>query len=110
MQIPIAWFSNDWHYIALVYSPSNSAIYVDGAVAATNTQISYSPGYIELTNDGFCVGSDLTGGQFFGQIDNLRTEGTAFGASTIRNQYLIGIDEMNGNPFYGGQPVTEGLP
>ena len=47
---PISWWSNDWHFVALSYSPTNSAIYVDGEIPASGSGIAYWPGLNVLTN------------------------------------------------------------
>src|SRR5258708_6172871 len=60
LSAPIAFTTNRWHMIALTYSATNSALYVDGALATNGTSLTYWPGPDVLTN-GFYVGSDSNG-------------------------------------------------
>ena len=68
---PIAWDGTTWHQVILTYSPSNSCLYLDGALATNGPGISILPPSEALTN-GFYVLSDQTGvQQFHGQADEL---------------------------------------
>src|SRR5439155_5579140 len=51
----ISWSSNWWHIISLSYSPSNTVLYIDGALAATGPGVNYWPGSAVRTN-GFALG------------------------------------------------------
>ncbi|MGA9777291.1 MAG: LamG-like jellyroll fold domain-containing protein [Verrucomicrobiia bacterium] len=69
----ISWASNEWHQIALTYSPASSALYVDGQLLANGIGVTYYPGTNELAN-GFRIGSDLGGSdQAEGAFDELQT-------------------------------------
>ena len=39
----ISWYSNEWYQIALTYSPSGSALYVDGQLLVNGTGVTYFP-------------------------------------------------------------------
>ncbi len=69
----IMWHSNEWHQIALTYSPTGSALYVDGQLLADGSGVAYFPDADELTN-GFRIGSDQDGNnQAEGAFDELET-------------------------------------
>ena len=69
----ISWYSNEWHQIALTYSPTGSALYVDGQLLANGAGVTYYPNADELTN-GFRIGGDQDGNnQAGGAFDELET-------------------------------------
>ena len=69
----VAWFSNEWYQITLTYSPTDSALYVDGQLLANGAGVTYYPNTNELAN-GFRIGSDENGkNQAEGAFDELQT-------------------------------------
>jgi len=73
LSAPISWDSATWHLISLTYSITNTALYIDGQLAASGDGVLYVPGAEVMTN-GFFVGSDNTGmDQIHGQMDILQT-------------------------------------
>jgi hypothetical protein len=69
----VSWTSNTWHLIDLTYTQTNSALYLDGALATNGNGVVYWPNADALTN-GFFVGSDNTGVlQARGRFANLDT-------------------------------------
>ncbi len=69
----VSWYSNEWYQIALTYSPTGSALYVDGQLLANGAGVTYFPNADELTN-GFRIGSDQDGNnQAGGAFDELET-------------------------------------
>ena len=71
LSAPISWDSSTWHLISLTYSVTNTALYIDGELAASGDGVLYVPNASVLTN-GFFVGSDKTGNdQIHGQMDAL---------------------------------------
>ena len=71
LSVPISWDSATWHLISLTYSTTNTALYIDGQLAASGDGVLYLPNASVLTN-GFFVGSDKTGiDQIHGQMDIL---------------------------------------
>ena len=77
----ISWYSNEWYQIALTYSPTNSAVYVDGSILASGAGVSYWPNANELTN-GFRIGIDENGtNQAAGTFDELETFNYSLSAS-----------------------------
>jgi hypothetical protein len=57
---PISWTTNYFHFIALTYSPTNTALYLDNVLATNGPGITVYPGSDVLSN-GFCIGSDSNG-------------------------------------------------
>ena len=83
----IAWLSNQWHQVVLTYTPSNSALYVDGQPATNGAGSIYFPNLSERAN-GFRIGSDATGlNQARGAFDNLETFNYPLSAGTIASNY-----------------------
>ena len=77
----ISWYSNEWYQIALTYSPTGSALYVDGQLLANGTGVTHFPNAGELTN-GFRIGSDGNGNnQARGAFDELETFGYPLAAA-----------------------------
>jgi len=111
LSAPISWSSNWWHILSLDYSPSNSALYIDGEVAATGTGISVWPGPSARTN-GFALGSDLSGTNVAqGTFENLRTWGDPFpdGFNVTNHQnFLISRYNPNGTGGGGGMSLLSG--
>jgi hypothetical protein len=60
----------DWHRVALVWDGTNRRLYVDGVLAAEDTQKALAPGYGKLV---IGAGSNLSAGSFWsGLIDDVR--------------------------------------
>jgi hypothetical protein len=57
---PISWTTNYFHFIALTYSPTNTALYLDNVLVTNGPGITVYPGSDVLSN-GFCIGSDSNG-------------------------------------------------
>lgn len=60
LSAPISWATNYFHFVALTYSPTNTALYLDGVFATNGPGVTVYPGADVLTN-GFCIGSDSNG-------------------------------------------------
>jgi hypothetical protein len=87
LSAPIDWATNVWHMIALTYSATNTALYLDGQLSATGLAVTVFPGPAVRTN-GFWIGSDSTGlAQVHGLIDDIFTFDTALDADTILSLY-----------------------
>lgn len=93
LTVPISWASNIWHQIVLTYTPSSSALYIDGAQVGTNglgtivSGINYFPNLAERAN-GFCIGSDCNGyNQAKGVFDELDTFNYPLASSDISSNY-----------------------
>jgi hypothetical protein len=83
LSAPIDWTTNYFHFIALTYSVTNTALYLDGALVTNGLPLSVYPGTDVLSN-GFFIGSDSNGVlQAHGQFNDLYTFNTALDAGTI---------------------------
>ena len=60
LSFPISWTTNYFHFIALTYSPTNTALYLDGVLATNGPGVTIYPGPDVLAN-GFYLGSDSNG-------------------------------------------------
>jgi hypothetical protein len=89
LSAPIAWTTNRWHHLALTYSATNSALYLDGTLATNGWPATNWPGADVLTN-GFLLGSDGDTGlaQARGMFDDLSTYNVPLDAGTIAGTYL----------------------
>jgi hypothetical protein len=85
LSAPIAWNTNEWHFIALTYSATNSALYLDGKLKTNGLPATVYPGLDVLTN-GLFIGSDSTGTlQAHGMLDDIFTYNYPLDAGTISN-------------------------
>ncbi len=86
---PISWnVTNRWHLIALTYSDTNTALYLDSELVTNGSPITLWPGPDVLTN-GFFVGSDSNGlSQAHGMFDDLWTYDYAIDQPTVINQFM----------------------
>jgi len=92
----INWSSNDWHQIALTYTPSNSVLYIDAELVTTGSAVAYYPEATVRANDGFNIGSDRYGNeQARGQFDELETFNYPLGASEVWQHYDGDADGLN---------------
>src|SRR5262249_34527143 len=59
---PVAWSTNNdsWTYFALTYSPSNSALYVNGTLITNGSGVTCFPN-TNVLSKGFFLGSDSNG-------------------------------------------------
>ena len=82
---PIAWTTNYFHFVALTYSATNTALYLDGSLATNGPPMTVFPGADVLTN-GFFIGSDSNGlNQAHGLFNSLVTYDTPLDADTIQS-------------------------
>ncbi len=80
---PINWTSNYWHFIALTYSATNTALYLDGALATNGPGLTAWPGTNVLAG-GFYIGSDSNGVlQAAGAFDDLLTYNVQLDSGTV---------------------------
>ena len=78
-----SWYAGEWYQIALTYSPTNSALYVDGQLLASAGGRLYVPDAATLAK-GFRIGSDVDGdNQVGGAFDELITFDYPLGATNI---------------------------
>lgn len=91
----ISWNSEEWHQIAITYSASNSALYVDGQAVNTNgLGVLHYPGPT-VRSQGFSVGSDKNGNrQAKGRFDDLETYNYVQSRQTISNVHAWRASQM----------------
>jgi hypothetical protein len=95
---PIAWTTNYFHQIALTYSATNTALYLDGALATNGPPLTVYPGPDVLAN-GFFIGSDSNGVyQAHGIFNNLLTYSVPLDAGTIQQMFQPQITMLLLNP------------
>ena len=90
----ISWSSNAWHILDAEYSPSNSFLYVDGALAATGAGVTVIPGTNTWTN-GLWIGSDNTGfEQIRGALWHTEIWGVQWGGLIDTNGWSYLLNEI----------------
>ncbi|MGN6642765.1 MAG: Ig-like domain-containing protein, partial [Verrucomicrobiota bacterium] len=73
LSAPIHWNSNQWYQLALTYSPTNSALYLNGTLAASGLGVPSFPSASQRAN-GFRIGAGVQPGQSAnGHFDELQT-------------------------------------
>jgi hypothetical protein len=91
------WPSNHWHFVALTYSPTNSALYLDGQLATNGSGVLYYPSAAVRATNGFSIGSDTSGLNLAqGQFDWLRTFNYPVDGGLISNYYQAVIKAYGG--------------
>jgi hypothetical protein len=84
---PIWWTSNTWHQVVLTYDSNYSYLYVDGYPAADGGGVTNWPAR-SVTNQGFAVGSDLSGNsQMRGALADLETYNYELGMGDIEDSF-----------------------
>jgi hypothetical protein len=102
--IPVYWASNQWHQIAFTYTPSNAAIYVDGALTRQITGVRYVPSFDGSdAQNNFTIGNDIYGRRAIGDFDELETFDRPLTAAEIANLF----DYYSGPPIITAQPQNE---
>jgi hypothetical protein len=81
---PIAWTTNFFHFVVLTYSPTNTALYLDGGLVTNGPPLTIYPGPNVLAN-GFYIGSDSNGiYQAQGMFNSLATYNVPLDPGTIQ--------------------------
>ena len=84
---PIAWTTNYFHFVALTYSSTNTALYLDGGLVSSGPSLSIYPGLDVLAN-GFFIGSDSNGvHQANGLFNSVTTYNVPLDADTIQQMF-----------------------
>jgi hypothetical protein len=115
LQCPISWDTNTWHFITLTYALFRSetyrcALYVDGQLVTNRSSGAFLPSATALTN-GFYVGSDDTGlAQSRALIDDLATYNYTLSPDEVTNDYVAGLQIMNGGRIFHRNDDGDGDP
>ena len=100
LSVPISWTTNYFHFLVLTYSPTNSALYLDGVLATNGPGVTIYPGPEALAN-GFCIGSDTSGVyQAHGLFDTVATYNYPLNSNDVQLNFqaeymYIGINPWN---------------
>ena len=106
--VSIEWATNDWHQIVLVYSVTNTTVYIDGsAVVAQGSGVSLYPGAAVRTG-GVAIGSDSSGtGQAQGRFEDLETFNYGLIATEVVSAYSQLVSDGNDNDLDGINDILE---
>lgn len=84
---PISWKTNYFHNVVLTYSETNTALYLDGALATNGLPLTVYPGP-EVLAKGMFIGSDSSGiYQAHGLFNDFVTYNVPLDADTIQQTY-----------------------
>ena len=84
---PISWKTNYFHFVAVTYSPTNTALYLDGAFVTNGLPMTVYPGADVLTN-GFEIGSDSNGVlQAHGYFNTVQTYNYPLAATDVQTLF-----------------------
>jgi hypothetical protein len=87
LSAPISWTTNRWHLLAITYSSTNSALYIDGGLVTNGPPVTYWPGPDVLAN-GFYIGSDSNGVlQAHGMFDQMATYANPVDSNTVSSAF-----------------------
>jgi hypothetical protein len=99
LSAPISWTTNYFHFVALTYSGTNTALYLDGVLATNGPGVTIYPGSDVLTN-GFCIGSDASGVyQAHGLFDTVATYNYPLNANDVQLNFQAEYMWIGMNPF-----------
>jgi Concanavalin A-like lectin/glucanases superfamily len=99
VSVPISWTTNYFHFIALTYSATNTALYLDGVLATNGAGVTVYPGPDALTN-GFYIGSDSSGvDQAHGLFDILETYNYPLDSNDVQTIYQWEYPYYEINPY-----------
>jgi hypothetical protein len=97
--VPIAWTTNYFHFVALTYCATNTALYLDGVLATNGPPLTVYPGQDVLAN-GFFIGSDSNGiYQAQGLFNNVVTYNVPLDAGTIQSTFNQEYGVYTINPY-----------
>lgn len=87
---PITWTSNEWHLLALSWTETNTALYVDGDCVTNGPGITILPS-MEVASNGFSIGSDVATGtlQMHGAMNSLQSYSYPLAASEVSSAWVL---------------------
>lgn len=90
LSTPITWTSNEWHLLALTWSETNTALYVDGTCVTNGAGISILPS-MEVASNGFSIGSDMATGtmQMHGAMNSLQSYNYPLAQSDVSGAWVL---------------------
>ena len=94
--------SNQWTFLALTYSPTNSFLYTNGTLCSTGLGSVYFPSPGVRGSNGFCVGGSLASQNLaLGRFEWLRTYNYPLSANWVSNFYQAALVTYGG----GSRPL-----
>lgn len=94
---PISWNTNEWHSVGLVWSETNSAMYLEGQLVTNGADVAVLPGP-SVTN--MSIGSDSLGSsQSRCLLDDIYTFGTNMDSTNMQNIFDSEYYEFFLNPY-----------
>ncbi|TXT49498.1 MAG: PKD domain-containing protein [Limisphaerales bacterium] len=95
LSAPIQWQSNRWYHLALAYSPTGSALYVNGQIATNGAGVSLYPDAATRQSYGLLMGDAAEGGQSAdGVFDELETYNYPLSAAAVGQAYTNALASM----------------
>ncbi len=89
LSAPISWTNNQVHFVALTYSSTNSALYIDGVCVTNGPGVTIYPSP-EVLSNGMWLGSDSTGSnQCHGIVSDVSTYNYPLDAGTINGTFVM---------------------
>jgi hypothetical protein len=99
LSAPISWTTNYFHFVALTYSPTNTALYVDGVLATNGPGVTIYPGPDVLAN-GLYIGSDSNGVyQAHGMFNTLATYNYPLSSNDVQTIFDWGYGSYMMSPW-----------
>ncbi|MBN8247525.1 MAG: hypothetical protein J0L84_08785, partial [Verrucomicrobia bacterium] len=92
LRAPVAFRSNQWMHLALTWSPTNSALYVNGARVTQGAGVTHWPALAERSSGGWGLGGDVTGlRRLRADFDLLLTANHPLPAAGIAGQFASAV-------------------
>ncbi len=90
LSAPVTFDSNVWHLVALTWSKTNTALFVDGACLTNGPGISVLPNSTVI-GSGFTIGSDASTGmlQMHGALNELATYGYELNPEYVSTTWML---------------------
>ena len=110
LSVPIAWTTNYFHNMAVTYSATNTALYLDGELVTNGLPLTVFPSGDVLTN-GFFIGSGREGmNQAHGMFNTLMTYAEPLDAATMAEMYddefvYYLLSPVNGAMFHAASGI-----
>ena len=99
LSFPISWTTNSFHFVALTYSATNTALYLDGTLVTNGAGVTVYPGPDVLAN-GFVLGADNSGVyESHGMFNTVATYNYPLDSADVQTIYNWYYEFYMINPF-----------
>ena len=88
LNTPISWKSNQWHQVAITYTPTSFVMYIDGVAVSTSGGSIYMP---DATT--FYIGNDIYVDPAYGLFDEMDTFDYPLSAQQIAADYQTALNQ-----------------